>query len=263
MIRYCSLFSGSSGNCTYVATSEGGLLVDVGVSAKRIENALLDREIDPKTIRAVLITHEHGDHVAGLKVLCKRYGWPVLASEGTLEMLAQDNRVTAEQKLFIISPQTATSVAGMRVTAFSVPHDSRECLGFRLDGDGRSVALATDMGCVTPETIAAITGCDLIHIESNHDPLMLQNAPYPYHLKQRILGRGGHLSNAMCAEVLPSLVRTGTTRFVLAHISQHSNTPLLAQETSCQSLTSAGISVGRDCLLTTASPVGEQPVTYF
>ncbi len=263
MMRYCALFSGSSGNCTYVATRTGGVLVDAGVSAKRIETALAARDIDPKSIRAVLVTHEHSDHIAGLKVLCKRYGWPVLASTGTLDALVQENRVNPDTRLYAVESGHAVAVGDMTVTPFSTPHDSRQSLGFRFDADGRSLALATDMGYMTPQVLAAICGCQTVHIESNHDPVMLQNGPYPYPLKMRILGEQGHLSNDACAVVLPRLVEAGATRIALAHLSRHNNTPQLAERTATGALAAAGATVGRDCLLWVAEPDGKQPVVYW
>ncbi len=263
MLRYCSLFSGSSGNCTYVGTADGGVLLDVGVSARRIETALREREIDPTTIRAVFLSHEHSDHVAGLQVLCKHFGWPVLASEGTLDALAESDKLAACRRLYMMEPGQKVSVVGMQVTPFATPHDSRQCFGYRVDGADRSLAVVTDLGYMPEGVLAAVTGCQLVHIESNHDPDMLRDGPYPYPLKQRIRGQGGHLSNEDCAAVLPGLVEAGTTRIVLAHLSGHNNTPELAQSCSVGTLSQAGIAVGRDCLLSVAQPTGTQPVTYF
>ncbi len=263
MLRYCSLFSGSSGNCTYVGTAEGGLLIDVGVSAKRIVTALEQREIDPASIKGVLITHEHSDHVAGLRVLGKRFGWPVVASEGTLDALTEGDKTHSGQPLFVVAPGQRVAVAGLHVTAFSTPHDSRACLGFRVDGGDRSLAVATDMGYMTQEVMDAITGCQLIHIESNHDPEMLRCGPYPYSLQQRILGQGGHLSNEACAQALPTLVAAGATRIALSHLSQHNNTPNLARDTAVASLASAGAKVGQDCLVWVSPEANDQPVIYF
>lgn len=263
MMRYCSLFSGSSGNCTYIATSNGGVLVDTGVSAKRIQQALCEREIDAKSIKAVLVTHEHTDHVSGLRVLCKRYGWPVLASEGTLDALVQKGCVEADVRLYVVSADKPLTIGEMCVTPFWTPHDSRASMGFRFDAEDRSMAVATDMGYIMPEVMDILRGCDLLHIESNHDPLMLRNGPYPYPLKMRILSDRGHLSNDACAAVLPELVRSGTTRIALAHLSQHNNTPQLAERTAREALMAQGISVGDDCLLWVAQPVSEQPIVYF
>ncbi|MBO5670039.1 MAG: MBL fold metallo-hydrolase [Clostridia bacterium] len=263
MMRYCSLFSGSSGNSTYVATSQGGVLVDVGVSAKRIVQSLEEREIDPRSIKAVLITHEHTDHVAGLRVLCKRFGWPVLASKGTLDALAQNGVVHEGQRLYALTEDAPISIGELRVTPFYTPHDSRSSMGFRFDSADRSMAVATDMGYMMPTVMEHLRGCQLVHIESNHDPDMLRNGTYPYSLQKRILGDFGHLSNDACAAVLPQLVRDGTTRLVLAHLSEQNNTPPLAYRTAEHALNERGIAVGRDCLLSVAQPTGTQAVTYF
>lgn len=264
MLRYCSLFSGSSGNCTYVGTADGGLLIDAGVSAKRITTALRERDIAPATIRAVLLTHEHSDHVAGLRVLCKQFGWPVIASEGTLDALAEQDKITAQQKLYTLPQGKRLAVAGMQITPFATPHDSRQCYGYRIDTeDGRSLAMTTDLGYMPQSVLDAITGCQFLHIESNHDPEMLRNGPYPYWLIQRIRGEGGHLSNQECAQVLPHLVQAGATRIVLAHLSEHNNTPDLASSTAAEALAGCGATVGRDCLLSVAKPVGDSPVVYF
>lgn len=263
MLRYCSLFSGSSGNSTYVGTADVGILVDAGVSAKRITEALAQREIAPSSIKAVLVTHEHSDHVAGLRVLCKKYGWPVLASTGTLDALTEGDKVSASQRLYVLAPGQSVGIYGLRITPFSTPHDSRQCLGFRIEGEGKALALATDIGYMTEEIVGALSGCQLVHIESNHDPVMLRNGPYPYYLQERILGQGGHLSNDACAAVLPGLVASGTTRLVLAHLSRQNNTPQLAADTAQRALAAAGATVGRDCLLEVAQPEGTKPVTYF
>lgn len=263
MLRYCSLFSGSSGNSTYVGTADAGILIDAGVSAKRITEALRCRELDPTAVKAVLVTHEHSDHVAGLRVLCKRYGWPVLASTGTLDALTEGDKLPATQRLFVLTPGQSVGIYGLRITPFSTPHDSRACLGFRIEGEGKALALATDIGYMTDEIRCALTGCQLVHIESNHDPEMLRNGPYPYYLQERILGKGGHLSNDACAAVLPELLEGGATRLVLAHLSRQNNTPELARTTAQRALAAVGATVGRDCLLEVAEPEGTRPLTYF
>lgn len=264
MMRYCPLFSGSSGNSTYVGTAEGGLLIDVGVSARRIKAALSERDIDPATIRAVLLTHEHNDHVAGLQVLCKQFGWPVVASEGTLDALAEQDKLPCNNRIYTLPTDRSLAIAGLRIRPFEAPHDSRQCYGYRIDSaDGRSLAMTTDLGYMPDTVLQTILGCQTVHIESNHDPEMLRNGPYPYWLIQRIRGEGGHLSNQDCAAVLPALVGAGATRIVLAHLSEHNNTPTMAQECATSALSDFGVAVGRDCLLSVAKPIGDSPVVYF
>ena len=264
MMRYCPLFSGSKGNCTYVGTADGGVLIDAGVSAKRIKTALQERDIDPSTIRAVLLTHEHSDHVNGLQVLCKQFGWSVVASEGTLDGLAAEDKLPCNGKIYTLPADRSLTVAGLQITPFEAPHDSRQCFGYRIDSeDGRSLAMTTDLGYMPDAVLRTILGCQTVHIESNHDPEMLRNGPYPPWLIQRIRGQGGHLSNQECAAVLPALLRAGATRFVLAHLSEQNNTPALALECASGALKAEGASVGSDCLLSVAKPTGDSPVIYF
>lgn len=264
MLRYCSLFSGSGGNSTYIGTSAGGLLIDAGVSAKRIEAALRERDVDARSIRAVLVTHEHSDHIAGLRVLCKRYGWPLIASSGTLSAMVEYDKIDAGHRMYCMTDGQTATLGDMQIAAFATPHDSRESFGYRITTErGKSIAVATDMGYITPAVKEAVSGADLVHIESNHDLAMLRNGSYPYPLKQRIEGQGGHLSNEACAGLLPHLLECGTTRFVLAHLSEENNLPSLARQTSVDELEATGAKCGTDYLLEVAAPIGQQPLTFL
>lgn len=263
MARFCPLFSGSSGNCTYIGTSSGGILIDAGVSAKRIELSLRDREIDPASIQAIFITHEHSDHVSGLRVLIKRYGYKVYASAGTLDALA-DSGVLSPGNRFDVLPDDGVAEADLYVTGFSTSHDSRESLGFRVKtGDDRTLAVATDTGCITETVRLALLKCDLALLESNHDVRMLKNGGYPYYLKQRILCDTGHLSNECCAAELPMLAQSGVTRFILGHLSLENNSPRLAYQTALSALNAAGFHENRDFLLTVAPRTATMPVTVL
>ncbi len=260
MARFCPLFSGSSGNCTYIGSASGGVLVDTGVSARRIECALNEREIDPRSIQAVFITHEHTDHVSGLRVLAKRYGYKVYASAGTLDALVEAQVLGTENNFEVIS-EDGVETAGMYILPFHTSHDSRESLGYRVHtADGRTLAVATDTGCMTDAIRGALVGCDLVLLESNHDIRMLENGPYPYVLKRRILGERGHLSNDCCAAELPFLAQNGTTRFVLGHLSRENNFPDLAYRTSRAVLDRTGLCEGKDYLLTVAPRSADAPV---
>mgnify|MGYP002541606930 FL=1 len=262
MARFCPLFSGSSGNCTYVGTPEGGILIDAGVSAKRIETACWDRGIGMDSIRGIFVTHEHSDHTAGLRVLQKRFGIPIFASRGTCAGLIEGGALPVDADCRVM--ESAVELAGLQVLSFRTPHDSRESTGYRVStSDGRTLAVATDMGHMTDQVRAALYGCDLILIESNHDIRMLENGPYPYVLKRRILASTGHLSNDACSLELPELVRRGTTRLFLAHLSKENNSPDLAYVTAQSALTEAGMRAEVDFVLRVAPRTDLEPVMVF
>lgn len=252
MAKFCSLFSSSDGNCTYIGSSQGGILIDVGVSAKRTEQALADIGISPSSLEAIFVTHEHSDHIKGIRVFAERYGIKVYSSAGTLAGMEELNAVTAKTKTDVI-PERGLEAGGMFIRAFRTPHDSRESTGYSIvTPDGKRLAVATDIGTVTEEIMNSVYGSDLILLESNHDVGMLQNGPYPYFLKQRILSNHGHLSNENCAKTAVKLMESGTTRFVLGHLSKENNIPSLAYETTHAAMTMAGAKENIDYLLTVA-----------
>ena len=246
MARLCPLFSGSSGNCYYIGSGEEGILVDIGRSAKQVTARLEQCSISTDAVKAVFITHEHADHVAGLRVFASRYHLPVYASRGTLSALGGMGCLSEKFQSSVIE-SSGVECAGMRIVPFPLSHDSAECVGYRiLTQDGRSVALSTDLGYLSEKVQAELTGADFVVLESNHDIGMLENGPYPYPLKKRILSAIGHLSNADCAAELSRLARHGTTRFLLAHLSAENNTPELAYQTSLCSLNLNGFKQDRD-----------------
>lgn len=251
MARFCPLFSGSSGNCTYIATAAGGLLIDAGVSAKRIEQALTAREVDPRSLRAILVTHEHTDHTAGVRVLAKRYGLPVYASEGTL--LGMEKAIDATTDIRKMPAELA--VADMGVRSFALSHDANEPTGYEVTlPGGRRVAVITDTGKITDLQRQLLKACDLVLIESNHDVGMLRSGPYPYPLKERILSEHGHLSNADCAALLPQLVQAGVAHLVLGHLSRENNLPMVARREALTRLAGAGFAEKLDYTLAVAEP---------
>jgi len=260
MTGFCPLFSGSSGNCTYIGTDTGGVLIDVGVSARRVETALRERGIDPRTIHTLCITHEHTDHVAGVRVFAQRYGCRIVASAGTLDALATDGRLPAGVAVQVM-PDGGMTLGDLYVRAFSTAHDSRQSCGYRVQTpDDCILAVATDTGYIPPSVAEALFGCDVVLIESNHDVHMLKTGPYPYFLKQRVLADTGHLSNACCAALLPDLVRSGTTYVYLGHLSADNNRPSLAYETAQTALRASGMMVDRDLRLAVAPRAGGAPV---
>ena len=252
MAKFCSLFSSSSGNCTYIGSSHGGILIDVGVSAKRTECALAEIGVDPCAIEGIFVTHEHSDHVKGIKIFAARHGIKVWASAGTLAGMEEQDALSPKIQTMVI-PDSGTEAAGIYIRPFRTPHDSRESTGFSMvTPDGKRISVATDIGKMTDTVMDAIHGSDLVLLESNHDVGMLQNGPYPFFLKQRILSDHGHLSNESCAKTAVKLAESGTTRFVLGHLSKENNIPSLAFETTRSAMTLAGATEGVDYLLSVA-----------
>ncbi|MDR1409016.1 MAG: MBL fold metallo-hydrolase [Oscillospiraceae bacterium] len=253
MVKFCPLFSSSSGNSVYIGNGDGGVLVDAGVSAKQLELALWDIGVDTASIRAVFVTHEHSDHVRGLRVFAKKYKLPVWATAGTLAAL-EETTVADGSFDYRAVPASGAEAAGFLFEPFRTSHDARESCGYRITlPDGRGVAIATDLGTVTPAVLDALTNCVLVMLESNHDVEMLRNGAYPYWLKQRILSDEGHLSNEACAQTAVRLVRNGAAHMILGHLSKENNHPELAYEHTNAALRAIGACVGRDCALSVAN----------
>lgn len=262
MTRLYPLFSGSSGNAYYLGTKESGILIDIGRSAKQIENALRENELDPKNIRTIFITHEHIDHVRGLRVFASRYGMKVYSSAGTINALEEKNYINDKVNINPISIQ-GIETDDMKITPFRISHDCAEGYGYVAEtSDGRKTAFATDTGYITDDMANALNGCDTVVIESNHDIRMLETGEYPYLLKKRILSDVGHLSNDTCAGKLAELVKSGTTRFLLAHLSRENNMPALAEQTALCELTMQGMKRNQDFILKVAPEQGGTVLLY-
>lgn len=263
MARFCPLFSSSGGNCVYIGTGGGGILIDIGKSARRTEKALRAIDVEPKTISAVFLTHEHSDHVAGLDVFTKRYKIPVYSSTGTLVSLKERGMLNEGQRTFAVDFSGA-NIGDMSIIPFRTSHDAADPFGYVVNTpDDRKIAVVTDTGFISHEIISAITGCDLIYIESNHDVAMLKTSAYPYPLKKRILSEKGHLSNDDCDAALTALINKGTTRFVLAHLSRENNLPSLAFDSAETAMLQMGARLNRDYLLSVAEPENSKSIVVF
>ena len=235
MARFATLYSGSSGNSAAVAHTAAGqeefLLVDIGKNCKQALLSLQQLELDVRRLRGVLVTHEHADHVSGLKVFLKKHPVPVYGGAATLDALAEQDAVPPTAQLIPIDGRRE-DIGGFGVQAFSTSHDSAGCCGFHIEcADGHTMSIATDLGYVSRPVYDQLRGCGLVALECNYDKTMLQMGPYPYYLKSRILSTRGHLSNDDCAETLAQLLADGCTRFALCHLSQENNIPDLARAT--------------------------------
>ncbi len=261
MAKICPLFSSSSGNCVYISFGEDALLVDAGVNAKRILGALSEREIDESKIRAIFITHTHNDHISALRVLQKKLKVPVFASAQTLENLCAGNLVCADAELYDVE-QNADRLGFCRVDFFHTSHDCDGSGGYSFNAAGHKVSVCTDLGVVSEQVRNSLKNSDLVYFESNHDVVMLQKGSYPPYLKRRILGEGGHLSNAACAAELPALLECGAKKFILGHLSKENNLPVLARSAASASLMNIGAREQSDYMLYVAPPSGGR-VVYF
>lgn len=240
-MRITTLASGSSGNCTVVSTDSGSLLIDAGISMRRIKTGLARLGLAPEKLGGILITHEHSDHISGLPMLIKYYNIPIFAPRTVANHLRW-SLAGVEERLREIVPGENTPISGMTVRAFHTPHDTDESVGYRVEGDC-VFALATDMGCVTEEILGGVLGADAVVIESNHDEQMLRYGSYPYQLKRRILSDHGHLSNADCAALARRLAENGTRYIVLGHLSRENNDPSVAFRTVAGALEGLDVSL--------------------
>ena len=251
MLELCTLASGSSGNCLLVTDGRTHLLVDAGISARRICKSLKELGVDPKELSGVLITHEHTDHISGLATLTKQLRLPVYASRGTGRQLCY--RIAfLEELLRPFQAGDGFSVGDVDVESFPTPHDTAESVGYALSAGGRKAAVVTDLGYVTEAVSRGIRGADLLVAEANHDVEWLQSGPYPYFLKARILGDRGHLSNEAGAELACAAVEDGARAVILAHLSSENNTPARAYEIVRAALERRGAAVGADVSLEVA-----------
>ena len=230
--------SGSGGNCMLLSDGGTHILVDAGISMRRIENSLREADLSLGDIGGVLITHEHSDHISGLKMLLKHYKLPVYAPR-TVAARLRGMLPETDDVLEVIPVGSPFSLEGLKVTAFHTPHDTDESVGYRIEGRG-SFAIATDMGHVTEEVRSGLCGAETVLIESNHDVEMLSFGAYPVYLKRRILSDNGHLSNPDCAELAAYLADNGTSKIILGHLSRENNRPGIAMAESGRALLGKG-----------------------
>ncbi len=232
-MRMCSIASGSSGNCVYVGTEATHLLVDVGISCKRIVEGLAQLGLTGRDIDGILITHEHADHINGLGVLSRKFGIPVYATAGTIAAIKQAKSLGAvDESIFhVIHADEKLTLKDITVNPMRISHDAAEPVAYRFQYGKHKMAIATDLGMYDDYTVECLKGMEALMLEANHDVNMLQVGPYPYYLKQRILGKRGHLSNETSGKLLSRLIHDGLKAVCLGHLSKENNLAELAYET--------------------------------
>lgn len=246
MIKFCSLYSGSSGNSIFVASGATKLLADAGLSGKKIIGALNSIGEDPSQLSAVLVSHEHSDHIKGAGILSRKYNLPIYASKGTWEAMEGMLGAVDECNKRSFSSYEPFMIGDICVTPFPIPHDAVEPVGYSFEASGKKVTIATDIGCINTDLLNYFEDSDLLLLESNHDAQMLKVGPYPWHLKQRIASSHGHLSNEAAGEVIAYMAQKGTKCFLLGHLSRENNFPELAYQTVCNALGAKCLEVGTD-----------------
>ena len=240
-MRIVTFASGSTGNCYLVSDGGVNVLIDAGISARRIVQGLGVLGLAPQDVCGVLITHEHSDHISGLPVLVKRTGMRIFAPSELGEVL---KRVKPElsESIDYIPPDGGLCVGDVRITAFPTPHDASASFGYRIEGS-EVFAFATDTGHISDELLQGLQGADTVVIEANHDKVMLKNGPYPPFLKQRVLSKHGHLSNDDCAKLACLLADSGTRQIILGHLSQQNNTPEAAETAVSEALSGRNVKI--------------------
>lgn len=232
-MRLAPIASGSSGNCIYVGSDNTHLLIDVGISGKRIDEGLRELEISGNDVDGILITHEHVDHIGGLGVISRKYNIPVYATRDTIEAVkAYDKLGKVETDIFHpIVIDTDIKIKDLTIKAFKTSHDAADSVAYTVSDGKKRCAVATDMGNYTDYTIDNLKNMDALLLEANHDVRMLQVGPYPYHLKRRILSDDGHLSNELSGRLLSAIINDHMEHILLGHLSKENNMPELAYET--------------------------------
>ena len=228
-----SIASGSSGNCIYLGEEDGGILIDAGISRKRIVTGLERKGLSLDDIKAIFITHEHSDHISGLGPVLRKNPIPVYATADTVSAIwEKTNMNNISPELFhSIRPEEEIEAGEMLVRPFSISHDAVDPVCYTVEKQGKRAAVATDMGCFDDTIIRVLGQCDSVLIEANHDINMLQVGPYPYSLKMRILGNKGHLSNTSCADLIKEILHKDLKHLVLGHLRRENNFPQLAYRT--------------------------------
>lgn len=245
MLQFCSLYSGSSGNCSLVKTDTTNILIDAGESTKKIVENLEFIKIDPSSIDSILVTHEHSDHIKGLGTFSKKFNIPVYANKETWNAMQKQREKIAESNIKIFD-FNKFSIGDIEIVPFSIPHDAANPCGFNLYHKNKKMSIATDIGHMNDKIINNLMDSSFLLLEANYQPEVLKCSSYPYLLKQRISGPNGHLSNIDAGKTISFLVKHGLRNVMLGHLSEENNFPELAYKTVLEELIDNNCS--EDCL---------------
>ena len=253
-MKFCSLYSGSSGNSIFIASDNAKVLIDAGLAGKKIDEALKHIGEESSSIDGIFITHEHIDHIKGVGVLSRKYDIPIYANDNTWAVMEKNIGKIKEHNIRIMDRRSSITINDLEIRSFNIPHDAIAPVGYTVSYAGKSASVVTDFGVFTEEIRDNIIDSDIILLESNHDVNMLRMGPYPYKLKLRVLGENGHLSNEDCGSAIVSLLKNDKKKqIVLGHLSGTNNHPDLAYQTVVDVLSANGIRPGDDVILQLAS----------
>lgn len=236
MLKFRSLYSGSTGNSLYVESENTKILVDSGVSMKKLITALTTNDVKLEDIDAIIVTHEHTDHVQSLGMISAKYNIPVFANKKTWDaMPKQRDKISDTNQKFFISYEKF-EIGDLIIDPFSIPHDAADPCGFNIINNKDKISIATDIGHMTKEIVEKLDGSSFVLLESNYDPEILKSGKYPYYLKTRILGPNGHLPNEMAGKTIAYLLKGSLKQVMLGHLSKENNFPELAYQTVIEKL---------------------------
>lgn len=252
MIKVCSLFSGSSGNCIYISSGGTSILVDAGVSGKRIEEAVASIGESMGNVSGIIITHEHSDHISGAGILARRHKIPIYANEQTWSAMKPFLGKLQPQYVKVTHIHERFAIGDIEICPFPIPHDAACPVGYNFFIEDKKFTVATDIGHISEDLLTYLDKSHMILLESNHDIEMLKTGSYPWPLKRRILGDFGHLCNELTGKVVAHLAQNGTKLFLLGHLSKENNFPELAYQTVCNALAEKQLYPDKDVYLDVA-----------
>lgn len=258
-MKFCSLYSGSTGNSLFVQGEETKVLIDAGVSAKKITESLAAINVDIKEINAILVTHEHIDHIRSIGTLAKKYNIPIYANLGTWNGIENEKLVINIENRNYFKNGKSFEIGDLKIKSFSTSHDAMDSCGFSIESDNKKVSIATDLGEATKEVMENLKASKFVLLESNYEPEVLRACSYPYSVKSRISSKKGHLSNNQAGQTISKLIESGLMRVMLGHLSKESNFPELAYKSVANELIRNGIKE-KEIELNVASRTGPSKV---